>query len=133
MGMRYFRLGNAWLFQRKGVPIGGPLSGHILDSILADIEFEFDKAKKDRQSLFLAGRFADDVLLVSFVLCTCCLQRQLHELFKDIVSFDVDGTIQRNEETGLVIANYLDGTLHISFGSFKAVPPTKTNLTHSLV
>ena len=125
MGMRYFRLGNVWLFQRKGVPIGGPLSGHILDSILGDIEFEYDKAKKGRQSLFMAGRFADDVLLVSFVICTCCLERQLHELFKEIVSFDVDSTIQRNEETGPVIANYLNGTLHINFGSFKAVPRHK--------
>ena len=40
--MRTYRIGNLFLRQAKGIPIGGPISGAILDLVLARAECHFD-------------------------------------------------------------------------------------------
>ena len=40
--MRTYRIGNLFLRQAKGIPIGGPISGAILDLVLARAECRFD-------------------------------------------------------------------------------------------
>ena len=40
--MRTYRIGNLFLKQVKGIPIGGPISGAILDLVLARAECHFD-------------------------------------------------------------------------------------------
>ena len=40
--MRTYRIGNLFLRQVKGIPIGGPISGAILDLVLARAECKFD-------------------------------------------------------------------------------------------
>ena len=42
LDMRVFRIGNLFLRQAKGIPIGGPISGAILDLVLASAECIFD-------------------------------------------------------------------------------------------
>ena len=39
--MRTYRIGNLFLRQVKGIPIGGPISGAILDLVLARAECKF--------------------------------------------------------------------------------------------
>ena len=40
--MRTYRIGNLFLRQVKGIPIGGPISGATLDLVLARAECHFD-------------------------------------------------------------------------------------------
>ena len=42
LDMRVYRIGNLFLRQAKGIPIGGPISGAILDLVLARAECRFD-------------------------------------------------------------------------------------------
>ena len=43
--LRWYKFGNFYLWQKAGIPIGGPVSGAVLDSVLAVDERVFDKFK----------------------------------------------------------------------------------------
>ena len=73
--MRIYRIGNAVIQQLFGDPIGGPISGVILDACCAKSELMFDSVLwpriaascnlvGERADFIAAGRYADDVILV---------------------------------------------------------------------
>ena len=43
--LRWYKFGNAYLWQKAGIPIGGPVSGAVLESVLSVDEHVFDKFK----------------------------------------------------------------------------------------
>ena len=101
LAMRFFRLGDRFLVQVKGIPIGGPISGVILDMSLVRLEEKFDRVgwkrfmkkcpfkKLGRRSKYVgAGRYADDTILVSRWLCETCLAELVHEVYSTQVKFD---------------------------------------------
>ncbi|CAK0792084.1 unnamed protein product, partial [Prorocentrum cordatum] len=69
MGMRMFRLGDLFVVQENGAPIGGPLSGCILDLVLSLRECVMDKTWglnwSNRRQEIAAARYVDDLLLMS--------------------------------------------------------------------
>ena len=56
LGMRIFRLGDVFLEQLQGIPIGGPLSGCILELVLSRYETLYDKANPFRRRHLATGR-----------------------------------------------------------------------------
>eukprot|EP00959_Pyramimonas_sp_CCMP1952_P021122 445101-Pyramimonas_sp.AAC.1 len=77
MGMRMFRLGDLFVVQKNGAPIGGPLSGCILDLVLSLRECVMDKTLglnwSNRRQEIAAARYVDDLLLMSVLWCRGCL------------------------------------------------------------
>ena len=70
--LRYYKFGNSFLYQCSGIPIGGPVSGAILESVLCMEEHRFDRfrwpqvaartklrGKREKWITFL--RYVDDV------------------------------------------------------------------------
>ena len=104
--MRIYRFGNLYVWQREGLPIGGPLSYAVLQCVLASMEHEF------RTPEFLAAfiseldftsysealeipfwvivswwRYVDDVFLGSRCLCEDCL-KVLISKYEPHITFD---------------------------------------------
>ena len=73
LGMRIFRLGDVFLEQLQGIPIGGPLSGCILEIVLSRCETLYDKKNPIRARHVAAGRYVDDLILLSRTLCRKCV------------------------------------------------------------
>ena len=99
LDMRTFRIGNLFLRQVKGIPIGGPISGALLDLVLARAEciFDFYTWPKVARTWNLAGprnrwitfgRYVDDIIAISRWLCPCCVMNLLPTIYKGLASFD---------------------------------------------
>ena len=117
LGMRFFRLGAYFMLQIDGIPIGGPLSGQILDAVLSFLEFLFDARWTTRQRKIASGRFADDLILLSYVWCSDCLWGMVHDVYDGAVCFSRDdGAVTTSG--GTIIQGYLDGIIHFNFASF---------------
>lgn len=97
--LRTYRIGNLFLRQAKGIPIGGPISGAILDLVLARAECRFDIFvwPKNAEAWNLAGpgskwvtfgRYVDDIISISRWLCPSCVATLLPIIYQGIVSFD---------------------------------------------
>ena len=72
--MMTFRIGNLFLRQVKGIPIGGPISGAILDLVLARAECHYDlfvwpkvARRWDLTAPGRSGSPAGDTLMISSV------------------------------------------------------------------
>ena len=63
LAMRIYRFADAFVLLTNGIPIGGPLSGHILEAVLARCEHMYDIAHPGRARTFATGRIADDVYI----------------------------------------------------------------------
>ena len=96
--MRTYRIGNLFLRQAKGIPIGGPISGAVLDLVLARAECRFDlfvwpkvagkwKLAGPRQRWITFGRYVDDIITISRWICPCCAHN-LPSIHRGICSFD---------------------------------------------
>ena len=117
LNLRFFRVGDRFLMQVYGVPIGGPISGAILDVCLTSLEEKFDKKrwpdiaaqcglKGPRGKFVASGRYADDTILISRWLCATCLGQILKSVYSNEVDFDIDlGAINLGTHA---FANYLD-------------------------
>jgi hypothetical protein len=95
---RLFRVGDAYVAQNTGVPIGGPLSGQLLETTLGSIERKYDQArwckqaakwnlKGDRSKSIACMRYADDVLSLSKVVCSKCLCKWQIDVYRHEVNF----------------------------------------------
>ena len=78
------------------------------------------------------GRFVDDILLASVLLCRRCLARQVDSIYKRQVVFDESGQYTVDGDT--VSAKFLDAYVHVSF-SFIVVShyTTRTKIGYSQV
>jgi hypothetical protein len=96
--MRIYRIGNKFMVQRAGVPIGGPLSGALLRLTLSKCEADFDTRwwpgiaeglglSGSRGSSVAASRYEDDLLLTSHIFCSGCLDTLVDFIYKDAVPF----------------------------------------------
>ena len=97
--MRVFRIGNLFLRQVKGIPIGGPISGALLDLVFARAEMTFDlfawpkiaqawNLSGPRKRWITFGRYVDDIIAISRWLCPCCVMNLLPAIYRGIASFD---------------------------------------------
>ena len=97
--LKFYKVGNSFLYQRSGIPIDGPVSGAILESTLCMVEHKYDKfrwpvfaskcgLKGTRDSWVTLSRYVDDVLAISFWFCPACLEKLINEIYRDVVAFD---------------------------------------------
>ena len=112
--LRVYVFGNLFLHQVSGIPIGGPVSGAILESVLCVAEHNFDhfRWKRFAHEVGLRGkreqwvtllRYVDDVLSIRFWFCPTCLRKLIDEIYRDTVCFDTsnDGECSLNGMNGL--------------------------------
>ena len=128
LGMKLYRLGDFWLRQLRGIPIGGPLSFAILDGLLCSIEHDFDRSSANRARDFAAGRYCDDLILASYSVCTACLKKQMYRVFASLIEFEVDNSVVYDSAAGCVFARYLDANLCFQFCSFTTAPFHKNEM-----
>ena len=131
---RVYQLGDRFLVQRKGLPIGGPISGGVLDVCLSNLEENFDKNKwsqfarefgrsGSRQLFVSTVRYVDDTLFISLWLCNRCLKRILQETYASQVQFDVN-TISFSEP-GVTHVKFLDFWITIGYQHIHFSPDIK--------
>ena len=81
LGMRLFVICGLVVQQVRGIPIGAPLSGAILHTVLSDLEFQSDKMFPRRRRSVATGRYVDDIILASKVCCSKCLRRMVNHIY----------------------------------------------------
>eukprot|EP00959_Pyramimonas_sp_CCMP1952_P410769 8608091-Pyramimonas_sp.AAC.1 len=84
LGMKFFRIGCLWLEQPRGIPIGWPLSGVILELVLSRYENAFDRAFKSRRKDVAPGRYVDDLCLMSRTRCLRCVCACLRAVHREV-------------------------------------------------
>ena len=122
--LRYYKFGDLFLFQKSGIPIWGPVSGAVLEAVLACEEHNSDRfrwPKKARRLRLKGGReqwltmlrYVDDVLVISFWFCPACIEKLINEIYRDTVKFDKsnDGESRIDEFN---ILKFLDLWLFVS-------------------
>ena len=83
---RWYKFGSSFIFQKTGIPIGGPVSGAILDGVLSVQESNYDKfpwpkfAKTcgisgNRDTWVTMTRYVDDVLVIRRWFFPCCVEQ----------------------------------------------------------
>ena len=105
--------------QRSGVPIGGPISGAILFSILAFLEHLFDlarwyrlrwsavkKLRGPRKKYITTARYADDILMLSRWFCVGCLVKLIKQIYRELIGFDPELNCEQIE--GWTMGKFLD-------------------------
>eukprot|EP00959_Pyramimonas_sp_CCMP1952_P166036 3470264-Pyramimonas_sp.AAC.1 len=122
--MRFYRLGGIFVEQTRGIPIGGPLSGGILNVVLSDKETQYDRKNPNRVSQMACGRYVDDLVCLSYVLCRCCLKRKLPQIYQGVVFFKVDEDFSTLPD-GTIIQKFLDVELHFRFQVLRLNPVHK--------
>ena len=113
-GDEIFRVSDFFILQTSGVPIGGPLSGYLLDLVLCWLEHTYDKNNNGRDRTFTSIRYADDLGLFSRVLCQTCLKKRIFRIFGNSMDFSSagDSVVCR---PGHVMQKFLDFDIHFSF------------------
>ena len=119
--MRIYVLGDLFVIQQSGVPIGGPLSTMCLETVLARLEYLFDTHSWSntkygralpglREEWVTLGRYADDIIAVSRWLCHKCLKSMVSSAFpRSGVVFEDSGDVSSPSPT-VSIFKYLDVT-----------------------
>jgi len=96
-----YRIGNKYIKQMRGAPIGGFLSSAILGLVLAAAEHRFDHcvwpalaAKMGitgpRAKWFTTSRYEDDLNCISRHFCMKCLESFVAMVYKSVAVFDVN-------------------------------------------
>ena len=143
--LRIYRLGHLYAVQRKGVPIGGPLSAAFLFCALAPLEHAFRTSGWQKwfsahpnhkrefllyrfEALFGLYRYEDDIAVDSKCFCDSCKDSLPETIYGNHIHFD------SNLETRVI-----HGTLHTKFLDFwlayhRELPGPATNITsHTLL
>ena len=112
---RWYRFGNNFIFQKSGIPIGGPVSGAILDGVLSVQESNFDSfswpsfarmcgISGSREKWLTMTRYVDDVLVISRWFCPCCVEKFITSVYKGVVNFDCSNEgAGKNDDRNIVI------------------------------
>ena len=98
--MRWFKFGERYLHQKSGIPIGGPVSGAVLDGVLSIDEHHFDMfgwsvfskslGIKGHRELWLSiVRYVNDILIATRWFCPECVPSIVSLIYAKTVSFDV--------------------------------------------
>ena len=127
LAMKIFKLGNRFLAQVRGIPIGGPISGIVLDLCLARLECIYDKKSwpqlastagrksQPRDKLIAAGRYADDCILVSRWFCPSCLFQTVTKTYGSQVKFEWADT--GTDIGNASMMNVLDFWAHVNWST----------------
>ena len=119
--MRVYVLGNLFVIQKSGVPIGGPLSTMCLETALARLENLFDEhgwrrskwgrlLPGARERWVTLGRYADDIIAISRWVCCGCLKKMILSVFpRSGVVFEDSGVVS-DPSAYVSIFKYLDVT-----------------------
>ena len=129
--MLVYKVGNVYIRQRKGLPIGGPISGAILEACLANLEQTFDRRvwpsicakfglQGPRNEYIAAGRYADDALLLSPYFCDRCLFGFIKQTYRKQLDFD-DTTDTRHLGENYAI-KFLDFWCIVNFQNISIAP-----------
>ena len=122
--MTTYRLGNLYATQLEGLPIGGPVSFAVLDSVLSFLENTFIDhswtrwattlyvATTDIRTLVAQSRYVDDLLFESLGLCQKCLESLIKFFYCSHCEFDINTIVQDTE--GGIQVRYLDLWLQIT-------------------
>ena len=97
--LRWFKFGNKYLFQKSGIPIGGPVSGAVLEAVLSVDEDFFEKfgwrlfssrlgLRGTRESYLTIARYVDDVFIATHWFCPCCVEGIVTRIYSKTVNFD---------------------------------------------
>ena len=116
--LRWFKFGNLFLHQRSGIPIGGPVSGAVLEGVLSIDEDMFDKfgwvdfskkfGLKGKRELWISiVRYVDDVFAASRWLCPDCVARMVDLIYVKTVKFDAANE-GLTELRGFRVVKFLD-------------------------
>ena len=123
LGLKYFRIGDQLMFQVDGVPIGGNFSGSILENTLGVLEGTFSSKFSPLMMHVASGRYADDLILVSFTRCRKCLLSLIRRVYKDHISFDADSSQTSANTT--TVQPYLDFIMYLDWDSLCFTPNPK--------
>ena len=98
--LRLHRLGSQVLVHQRGIPIGGPLSGDILKSVLAEAEhmrssstwnrFSHMGLRGTRRDWLTLVRYIDDLCGYSQWLCQACVQEYVDSVYRDLICFEAE-------------------------------------------
>eukprot|EP00959_Pyramimonas_sp_CCMP1952_P429053 8985898-Pyramimonas_sp.AAC.1 len=104
--------------QKRGIPIGGPLSGVVLQIVLSEQEWHCDCMWPTRRKRICTGRYVDDVLLFSNLYCHSCLSLVMSEVYSGIVNFSIEPETKA-PDCGTIVVSYLEVYLHISYSGVR--------------
>ena len=96
---RWYIFGDKFLYQKEGIPIGGPVSGAILEGVLSVDEHVFEQfgwkvfadslgIRGTREQWLSLARYVDDVFAHSFWFCPECVEYIITLIYKQTVNFD---------------------------------------------
>ena len=106
--LRRFSVGASCLSQTRGVPIGGPFWFVVIEAVLMHKEYNYDQQWPGRSRINAAGRYVDDLILLSHLRCRHCLIKVVRDVYGNTISFDPDSS---QRLIGLhVLQPYLDLT-----------------------
>ena len=98
LAMDIYRFGDGFVQQETGIPIGGPISGVVLDIVCSVLEYLFDKLwetlakacnlKGQRSDYIATGRYADDAAMLSKWFCSSCLRSFLLGAYSSELKFE---------------------------------------------
>jgi hypothetical protein len=122
----------------KGIPIGGPISGAVLNAVLSRIEVNFQKFVWPKLSnsfgldgplhdFVTFGRYVDDVVAVSRWLCPRCTERLVNRIYKGQVTFDASNEGLRDFGEFRCL-RFLDVWLFLTWSTFEATLAVKNDL-----
>ena len=137
LAMCVYRVGNVFIRQESGIPIGGPVSGVILEICCEVLEHRFDTytwpSKRDacalkgaRKEYIAAARYADDTAMASKWFCSGCLENFIIKTYKNEISFDITSECQQWED--FIALKFLDFILYADFMGAQTGPHTKNEL-----
>ena len=125
--LRWFRYGDRFLHQVAGIPIGGPVSGAVLEGVLSIDEMTFDKFgwftfsskigfKGPRERWITFTRYVDDVFAASYWFCPDCTAQMVDQIYANTIHFDAanDGLIELN---GFRVIKFLDLWCYFSWNA----------------
>eukprot|EP00973_Karenia_brevis_P014198 1931110-Karenia_brevis.AAC.1 len=98
---RIFKVGNTFIYQKQGIPIGGYMSSGLLNIYLTVCEDRFAKkgwkqhlgTKKCDQNLLLQelvaiSRYEDDIVAMSYLLCPSCVNEIVQHAYRSRIRVD---------------------------------------------
>ena len=140
MGCNQTYLGFQSLLQKQitGIPIGGPVSGAILEATLSVDEHHFEKIgwkslarecgiQGDRELWMAISRYVDDVFIATPWFCQSCCEYIVKRICSKTVSFDTScegQDIILNHNT----VKFLDLWLYMSWSTFYATLVNKNDM-----
>jgi len=127
VNLRIFQFGNLFLEQVSGIPIGGPVSGAVLEGVLSLDEHMFEqyiwptiastcKLQGERQKWLTIARYVDDIFIASRWLCPHCVEGIVTHIYKNTINFD-RACDELNYIDGYTIVKFLDLWIYLSWSN----------------